>query len=441
MVDLRINWAGAYSPDGRRPPSAAAGRRQRARQRGQTHDDHFPAGLPQWRFADDCRRADAAAPIVGARPPPSALPYYPPALTGLRGSHDGSFEAAHKLRDGEKISIDGLKAAERYDLVVVGGGISGLAAAWFYRKRFGARAKILILDNHDDFGGHARRNEFSVDGRTVLGYGGSESFQSPSHDFSDVVNGLLKDLKVDYRRFEKYFDRGLYPGHRMSRGVFFNREDFKVDKLVTGDPTRMVADDIPADRMNARPPHLFIRDMPISDTRSRASSPFMRTRRMSSPARPSTRRQAYLEKISYRDYLKKHWGLDDEAANVFQRRSHDFFALGIDAIPASFAQETGYPGFKGLATAGRRGGRGGVRGTLHLPFPRRQRLGCPLAGAGDGAGCRRRQDDGGYRHLEVRLRQARPPKEPGSHPPRRHRAGGQGAAETASRSATGRPTS
>jgi len=49
---------------------------------------------------------------------------------------------------------------ESYDLVVVGGGISGLAAAHFFRKAAGDKARILILENHDDFGGHAKRNEF-----------------------------------------------------------------------------------------------------------------------------------------------------------------------------------------------------------------------------------------------------------------------------------------
>jgi spermidine dehydrogenase len=48
---------------------------------------------------------------------------------------------------------------EVYDLIVVGGGISGLAAAYFYRKTAGPRVRILVLDNHDDFGGHAKRNE------------------------------------------------------------------------------------------------------------------------------------------------------------------------------------------------------------------------------------------------------------------------------------------
>lgn len=84
--------------------------------------------------------------------------YYPPALTGLRGSHPGSNDHAHSLAwagrsDWGPIS----KLAETYDLVVVGGGISGLSAAYFYQKKHGADKKILILDNHDDFGGHAKQ--------------------------------------------------------------------------------------------------------------------------------------------------------------------------------------------------------------------------------------------------------------------------------------------
>jgi spermidine dehydrogenase len=94
--------------------------------------------------------------------------HYPPALTGLRGSHDGSWEVAHSLRDGQGFE-DGADTGESYDLVVVGGGISGLAAAYFYRKAAGSDARILILDNHDDFGGHAKRNEFTHEGRTFIG--------------------------------------------------------------------------------------------------------------------------------------------------------------------------------------------------------------------------------------------------------------------------------
>jgi spermidine dehydrogenase len=121
---------------------------------------------------------------------------YPPALTGLRGQHAGSFEAAHAMARAPAHDAAGrLEPEERYDLVVVGGGISGLAAAYFYR-RARPQARILVLDNHDDFGGHAKRNEFTVDGRLLIGYGGSQSIDSPQTQWSAVA-GLLRDLGVD----------------------------------------------------------------------------------------------------------------------------------------------------------------------------------------------------------------------------------------------------
>ena len=129
--------------------------------------------------------------------PERADGYYPPALTGMRGNHDGTFTQAHRLRDGGKWDGAGsaTKTGESYDLVVVGGGISGLAAAYFYRKHAGGGARILIIDNHDDFGGHAKRNEFRAGNRTLLSYGGTQSIESPAA-YSDVAKGLIAELGI-----------------------------------------------------------------------------------------------------------------------------------------------------------------------------------------------------------------------------------------------------
>src|SRR5215510_5382439 len=177
---------------------------------------------------------------------------YPPALTGLRGQHPGSFEVAHAFArgGGPFRSADLPTEEETYDLLVVGAGISGLAAAWFYRRALSPSARILILDNHDDFGGHAKRNEFRLGSRLILGYGGSESMQSPKALYSTLAKYLIKELGIDIDRFETAFERELYPSLKLSRGVFFPRESFGRDVLATGDPQPMVSDDIPPERRN-----------------------------------------------------------------------------------------------------------------------------------------------------------------------------------------------
>ena len=152
--------------------------------------------------------------------------YNPPTLTGMRGSHPGSFEAAHAVRDGTfpKAGASPSNTGEHYDLIVVGGGISGLAAAYFYRAATGPDARVLILDNHDDFGGHAKRNEFELDGKIQLINGGTLGIDSP-RPYSAVAAGLLTAIGIDPAALQaRYTHPGFYPSLGLGPGVFFNRE-------------------------------------------------------------------------------------------------------------------------------------------------------------------------------------------------------------------------
>ena len=277
--------------------------------------------------------------------------YYPPALTGLRGSHAGSFEVAHQMGWEKKVfDTDTLPITEDYDLVVVGGGLSGLSAAWFYREKH-PKAKILILENHDDFGGHAKRNEFQAGGRMIIGYGGSEAFQSPNHLYSKEVNGLLKKLGVNIKRFETAFDRQFYPGLGLSRGVFFDKENFGEDKLVTGDPTPMVADDIAPDQLNARSLQDFINDFPLPAADRQALIELHTAPKDYLPGKSAEEKADYLAVTSYRDFLLKNVGLSEGAVKYFQSRTNDFMALSIDAVASSDAYSVGFPGFAGMNLA------------------------------------------------------------------------------------------
>ncbi|WP_219273920.1 FAD/NAD(P)-binding protein [Pseudomonas sp. Xaverov 83] len=277
--------------------------------------------------------------------------YYPPALTGLRGSHVGSFEVAHQMGWEKKaFDTDKLPITEDYDLVVVGGGLSGLSAAWFYREKH-PKAKILILENHDDFGGHAKRNEFQAGGRLIIGYGGSEAFQSPNHLYSKEVNGLLKKLGVNIKRFETAFDRQFYPGLGLSRGVFFDKENFGEDKLVTGDPTPMVADDIAPDQLHARSISDFINDFPLPEADRQALIALHVSPKDYLPGKSAEEKAEYLAATSYRDFLLKDVGLSEGAVKYFQSRTNDFMALSIDAVASADAYSVGFPGFGGMNLA------------------------------------------------------------------------------------------
>ena len=133
--------------------------------------------------------------------------YYPPSLTGMRGSTESAYKHAHARAWGAKSDWGSvIEDDDEYDLIIVGGGVSGLSAAHFYQKEHGDDKKILILENHDDFGGHARRKEHHIDGKMVIGSGGSQSLQYPSQ-YSDITKELLDDINVDVSRFDKYYDQ------------------------------------------------------------------------------------------------------------------------------------------------------------------------------------------------------------------------------------------
>jgi spermidine dehydrogenase len=278
---------------------------------------------------------------------------YPPALTGLRGQHPGSFEVAHELAHaGKRYPIEDLSSEEGYDLVVVGGGISGLAAAWFFRRAVGPDARILILDNHDDFGGHAKRNEFTLDGRLLIGYGGSQSIQSPRTLYSDVAKGLLRDLGVDVTRFETAFDRNFYPSLGLSRGIFFAREAFGRDVLLDDDPLTRPLNAPTRQQIDWQSLRASLTRFPVSPQAQGQLLALYDDTRDFLAGKSVAEKVAILKTTSYRDYLTTMCGCSDEVANCFQGRPLGLFGLGCDAVAAADVRDLGYPGFTGLHLPG-----------------------------------------------------------------------------------------
>jgi len=273
--------------------------------------------------------------------------YYPPALLGMRGSHPGSFEAAHAVRDDAFWSTVGnvSDTGEVYDLVVVGGGISGLSAAHFFRERFGPSARILILDNHDDFGGHAKRNEVRIGGRMFLMNGGTMGIDSPT-PYSAEAAGLLQTLGIDPPALSKKCnDPKAYSSLGLRRGIFFDKETFGADRLVTG---------VPSGRGRSRTAdngdewRKFLAQTPLSPE---AQQDIVRLETASvdyMPGLTSDEKKDRLWRISYKDFLLNFVKVHPQVIAFYQTRTNGEWGVGIDAEPALDLWAWGLPGFQGM---------------------------------------------------------------------------------------------
>lgn len=292
------------------------------------------AFVPGQAFADEMLRLEG-----------SGGNYYPPGLTGLRGSHEGSYEVAHQLgREGRRewgeISEPD---ADLYDLVVVGGGISGLSAAHFFRQE-NPDARILIIDNHDDFGGHAKRNEFQVSGRTLMTHGGSEILESPD-DYSETAKGLFDDLGIQPQRLADGCDLDFYFRNGLAGGIYFDRETFGADRTLA---YPLVNNNFYLGWIAIGQPGISHDDavgqMPISDASKAEMIRLLTSRENVVPEHSFATDEAYLNSISYREFLVSHMQIKEtEVYTVLENLTTDW-CVGIEAVPALEAFYWGMPG-------------------------------------------------------------------------------------------------
>ena len=285
---------------------------------------------------------DAGLAVFGLSLPVSAVagsdkllttPYYPPTRTGLRGSHPGSFEAAHALALGGKSFSSPEDLKEEYDLVVVGGGISGLAAAYYYRAKFGQDARILILENHDDFGGHARRNEFHQSGEMRLSMGGTHNLEH--WKFSATVNDLMEELGIDTKQM--VLDREFQYGGtgKNDPSIWFDEETYGENKLVTGCGFRSASTDKMLECIDG---------FPVSKTAREQLKKFYAMRTNVLAGKSETEAMAYLRGTSYTEFLRTYGELGDEAIQLFDNACHGSMAVETRSMSVSECLDEGLPG-------------------------------------------------------------------------------------------------
>jgi spermidine dehydrogenase len=275
-------------------------------------------------------------PLLGQEPafaPELGTGDYPPALLGLRGQYPGSFEFAHMARDGAYLAFPEAKdTGETYDLVVVGGGISGLSAAHLFRQALGDDKRVLVLDNHDDFGGHAKRNEFQHAGRLFIGYGGTQSIETP-FPYSFAAKALIRELGIEVSRYPEFLDRDLYARFGLTRGVFFDRESWGEDRLVAG--------------YGQRPWEQFFAEAPASEHVRRELARIHATREDFLDGLTAEEKLARLKKISYQEYLLGVARLTPDALPFFAGMGFRN-NMRMDTSPALKAAQYAAPGFSGL---------------------------------------------------------------------------------------------
>lgn len=275
--------------------------------------------------------------------------FYPPALTGLRGSHPGSNSHAHSRAWGKKSDwgpTTSLK--EGYDLIVVGGGISGLSAAYFYQQEHGRDKKVLILDNHDDFGGHARRNEHMINGDMRLTNGGSQTLVSP-HARSKIVLELLKDIDIDLDRFKTAYDVNFYKRNKLGAITYFNKQKFGEDKVVKHPFSNYPwwVEGLPRPEISHEE---AARQAPLSE---KGKEQLLRVLNggLHVLGVPKGELNEYIYTHSYFHYLKTTLGVDDPGVLEMARTScSDWAGGGANVLSIGEAVDCGGLGFDAVAT-------------------------------------------------------------------------------------------
>jgi len=266
---------------------------------------------------------------------------YPPGLTGLRGAHPGSFEVAHAVSWAHtKFERPKDQTDSDYDLVIVGGGLSGLAAATRYRKEVGSDAKVLILDNHDDFGGHAKRNEFTVDGRKLIGYGGSQSIDTPG-SYSAEARQVLVDAGIEVERFYNYFDRDFNSDHNLGRGVYFSEREYGEDKTLASVSRRRGG----GDSTNLEE---VVNSYPLNEASRESLLRLIKTEEDFLQGDSRETKIDRLRRMSYRDYLLDIVGVPEDVYLLYRDAVRGLWGVGFDALSALEGYRLGVPGLAGL---------------------------------------------------------------------------------------------
>jgi spermidine dehydrogenase len=332
------------------------------------------AGLAAAAASPSLTGAEAA--LIGSRPLPRD--YYPPTATGIVGEPDDVIRNTmridgrpnprhpHSTKAGPGIHPRHVRDVDDcYDLVVVGAGASGLAAAKWYQDRFGPDAKILLVDPLPDFGGHSHRNEFHIHDATtggdvmLLRNGGTVNLDSIGN-WNKPANGLLDipgsygqpaldmlafcGVNPDEDHFPANTNSSIPTTYGLRQMLLFPSQDWGTDTLVRAKQASQTWAEFLATTPYSPEARAGIERIMTDETTDWIS--------LKDGPKTDQEKKAILARITYKRYLMDYVGANEEATSYLQRTSHGLFGAGIQAVQAADTWALENPGFDGLGLNG-----------------------------------------------------------------------------------------
>lgn len=257
---------------------------------------------------------------------------------GSHGNTENIVRYAHSMRDGnyDVIPPDTVDTGEVFDLVVIGGGMSGLGAAFHFKKSKNRGQKCLIIENHPVFGGESKRNEFVVNGQRLIGPQGANSFvvlDDPESSGYDIYSELGIPQRFNYQKLtpadkKLYFDRTnfgfmLWYDDFPNNGYFF--ENAAGPKWA-------------ADMWGRN-----FEDTPFSENVKKDFVAWRNSKKRNYKGEDFRR---WLDTMTYKDYLEKVMGMSPEITRFVDPVLASSIGLGSDAISAFGAYQVAMPGFQ-----------------------------------------------------------------------------------------------
>jgi spermidine dehydrogenase len=263
---------------------------------------------------------------------------------GYNGNTEDIVRIAHTLRDDHYKRIpssDIVDSGENYDLVVIGGGLSGLGAAYHFKKAGGKKSKCLLLENHSIFGGAAKRNEFMVNGWKLIGPQGSNSFaviDTPNTEGYEIYNELGVPRTFEHQELRNA-DRKLYFDHTNYGFMLWHDNSptfgYYFDESVGGAHAGWVVD-------------MWGRNLEGAPFPERVKKDVYKWRQADKRYYEGEDFEQWLDTMTYKDYLEKIMGLGAEITKFVDPVLASSIGLGSDALSAFAAYQVAMPGFQGF---------------------------------------------------------------------------------------------